>query len=51
MPIDFKYWNELISKPSIPLNHSFVNNSNAYIHPITINEVKSCYSTLHDGAQ
>ena len=21
-----------------------------YIHPITINEVKSCYGTLHDGA-
>ena len=52
MPIDlqFKYWSELISKPSIPFNHLFVNNSNAYIHPITINEVKSCYGTLHDGA-
>ena len=52
MPIDFqfKYWSELISKPYIPFNYSFVNNSNAYIHPITINEVKSYYGTLHDGA-
>ena len=52
MPIDlqFKYWSELISNPYIPFNHSFFNNSNAYIHQITINEVKSCYSTLHDGA-
>ena len=52
MPIDlqFKYWGELISKPSIPFNHSFFNNSNVYIHPITINKVKSCYGTLHDGA-
>ena len=33
MPIDlqFKYWSELKSKPYIPCNHSFVNNSNAYI--------------------
>ena len=52
MPIDlqFKYWSELIGKPSIPFNNSFVNNSGGYIHPITINEVNSCYSTLHDGA-
>ena len=30
MPIDlqFKYWSELISKPSIPFNLLFVNNSN-----------------------
>ena len=29
MPIDlqFKYWSELISKPSITCNYSFVNNS------------------------
>ena len=35
--------NEIVDK-------SFINNSNAYIHPIKINEVNSCYSTLHDGA-
>ena len=52
MPIDlqFKYWSELISKLSIPFNHSFVNNSNEYIHQITINEVKSCNGILYDGA-
>ena len=37
--LQFKYWSELISKPSIPFNHSFVNNSNACIHPITISKL------------
>ena len=48
--LQFKYWSGLISKQSIPFNNLFVNNSNAYIHPITINEVKSCYNTFPDGS-
>ena len=46
MPIylQFNYRSELISKPYIPFNHLLVNNSNAYILPIPINEVKSCAS-------
>ena len=57
MPIDlpFKYCSELISKPSIPVNYSFFNDRMhiyiyIYIYPIMINDVKSCYSTLHECA-
>ena len=49
VPIEtqFKCWNELFNKTSIPFSRTFTNNILDNTTPIRLGEVQACFNALH----